>query len=191
MESPTGDENVMMEDAPGLAASGTDVQSSSTAVSTSPASKAGDRHKLPRLNPSNKSRSIMLNSPPHYPASRQRVERLDERRRFINVVRPYSFFPEPALPPNYVLPVKSEPLYVSQLSNSSTRGRPPSPAPFSRQQQRRQTNFSVAGQGVGAGTNGYTNGSGSAALRVNLAGGSGWDLTAIRRGYNNGIGKSS
>lgn len=132
-------------------------------------------HKLPKLGPS-KSRVMMLESPPH-----QR----EERRRFINVVRPLSYFPQPALPPNYVLPVKTDSLYNSnQVNNSSNRaaGRPPSPAPFNRN-QRRPANFTLAG-------NGYNNiVGGSSALRVNLAGGSGWDLTAIRRGYNATNGK--
>jgi hypothetical protein len=81
-----------------------------------------------------------------------------------------------------------------QQYNPVQRGRPPSPAPFPPQQQRQQmrpgqrntgnSNFSLAGQGVSS--NGYHGGGpGSASLRVNLAGGSGWDLTAIKRGYNN------
>lgn len=128
---------------------------------------------------------------------------MEERRRFVTVVRPLSVFPEPALPPNYTPPV----LYTSQSNGTSNRyhdfspvqsqqpvvrGRPPSPAPFQQQQRQRihpigtvgmQSNFSLAGQGVGNPTYDATK-NGSAALKVNLAGGSGWDLTAIKRGYN-------
>ena len=187
-----------MQQQPDVATSGDDaaaaeLNSSSAATTThSPVSKTSERQRLPRLVPSNKHRSILLNSPPHNATAGhggRGLENLDERRRFINVVRPLSFFPEPALPPNYVLPVKNEHLSISQVNSSSTRtGRPPSPAPFNRQPPARRQNFSVAGQGVGA--NGYSNG-GSGSLKINLAGGSGWDLTAIRRGYNNGVGKTT
>ena len=129
----------------------------------------------------------------------------DEKRRFVTVVRPLSVFPEPALPPNYTPSVFSTSSsnnggsysnryddfsHMIQQHNPVQRGRPPSPAPFPQQRQQQrpnqrnigQSNFSLAGQGVG---NGYHGGPSSAALRVNLAGGSGWDLTAIKRGYNN------
>lgn len=75
-----------------------------------------------------------------------------------------------------------------QQHNPVQRVRPPSPVPFHQPRQRpnqrntTNSNFSLAGQGV---TNGYHVGAGSAALKVNLAGGSGWDLTAIKRGYDN------
>lgn len=132
---------------------------------------------------------------------------MEERRRFVTVVRPLSVFPEPALPPNYTPPV----LYTSQSNGLSNRyhdfspvqsqppvvrGRPPSPAPFQQQRQRilnpmgGGSNFSLAGQGMTTaaanhqGSDGNINKTGSAALKFNLAGGSGWDLTAIKRGYN-------
>lgn len=147
--------------------------------------------KLPKLVPSNTKgptggMNMLLASPPHHP---NQPPSLNERRRFINVVRPLSYFPEPALPPNYILPVKPD---INAFSNSPNNaklsgGRPPSPAPFynsnnrRRQQPNQAANFSLAGQGVmGANTT-----TGSSNMKLNLAGGSGWDLTAIRRGYNN------
>lgn len=154
--------------------------------------------KLPRIGgPKKPSRQSTMHSMPSPPASHAQLQPLEERRRFINVVRPLSVFPEPALPPNYIPPVLSQQRTsfndryhdYSSLVTQPVRGRPPSPAPFNRQQPRSQqqrmagsnSNFSLSGQGVG-GYGDHT--SGSAALRVNLAGGSGWDLTAIKRGYN-------
>lgn len=152
--------------------------------------------KLPRLGAKKASRqSTMhsLNSPP----AAGHAQPQEERRRFITVVRPLSVFPEPALPPNYTPTVQhlnntgsnglsNRYLDFSQsVQHHPVRGRPPSPAPFHRQQQRMTNringNFGLAGQGVAS-----DNQPGSAALRVNLAGGSGWDLTAIKRGYNYG-----
>ncbi|XP_046656401.1 uncharacterized protein LOC124349668 isoform X3 [Daphnia pulicaria] len=140
-------------------------------------------HKLPRIGNKKPSRQSTMHSLISPPA----MNNVDEKRRFVTVVRPLSVFPEPALPPNYTP-------HMVQQYNPVQRGRPPSPAPFPPQQQRQQmrpgqrntgnSNFSLAGQGVSS--NGYHGGGpGSASLRVNLAGGSGWDLTAIKRGYNN------
>jgi hypothetical protein len=173
--------------------------------------QAGGGNKLPRIGnkkkPSRQSTMHSLISPPGC------TNVVEEKRRFVTVVRPLSVFPEPALPPHYTPSVFS----TSSSGNNGTgsynnryddfshmiqqhnpviqRGRPPSPVPFPQQQQQQRhqqrsnqrsnnSNFSLAGQGVG---NGYQHGGGpgSAALRVNLAGGSGWDLTAIKRGYNN------
>ena len=131
--------------------------------------------------------TMLLASPPHH---HNHPPTLNERRRFINVVRPLSYFPEPALPPNFFLPVKPDNNAFSNSPNNNAKlsgGRPPSPAPFynsnnrRRQQPNQAANFSLAGQGVmGANTS-----TGSSNMKLNLAGGSGWDLTAIRRGYNN------
>ncbi|XP_045026518.1 uncharacterized protein LOC116930012 isoform X4 [Daphnia magna] len=83
-------------------------------------------------------------------------------------------------------PVKPNASPMIQQHNPVQRGRPPSPAPFHRQRPNQRnisnSNFSLAGQGV---ANGYHVGGGSSSLKVNLAGGSGWDLTAIKRGYDN------
>lgn len=131
-------------------------------------------NKLPKIGnkkPSRQSTMHSLVSPPGH--------NVEERRRFVTVVRPLSVFPEPALPPNYTPP-------MIQQHNPVQRGRPPSPAPFHRQRPNQRnisnSNFSLAGQGV---ANGYHVGGGSSSLKVNLAGGSGWDLTAIKRGYDN------
>ena len=121
-----------------------------------------------------------------------------ERQRFINVVRPLSVFPDPPLPPNYTFssskfdnypPSSQQHHQQQQQQQQMVRGRPPSPAPFPKTKPLRPTNFAVSGRGVngvavsnGAGLRNDKNLTGSA-LRVNLAGGSGWDLTAIRRGY--------
>lgn len=162
--------------------------------------------KLPRIGPKKPSRQSTMHSLNSPPTSHAQLQPLEERRRFVNVVRPLSVFPEPALPPNYTPPVFNTANKEQQSSFNNryhdyssmvtqhhpVRGRPPSPAPFPRQQQQRSnnqrltgsnSNFSLSGQGVG---NGYGDhhAPGSAALRVNLAGGSGWDLTAIKRGYN-------
>ena len=172
--------------------------------------QAGGGNRLPRIGKKKPSRQSTMHSLISPPGCTNVVE---EKRRFVTVVRPLSVFPEPALPPNYTPSVFSTSSsgnngagsynnryddfshMIQQHNPVIQRGRPPSPAPFPQQQQRHQqrsnqrsnnSNFSLAGQGVGAG-NGYQHGGGpgSAALRVNLAGGSGWDLTAIKRGYNN------
>lgn len=164
--------------------------------------------KLPRIGAKKASRqSTMhsLHSPPGHAQQNNQLQVNEEKRRFVTVVRPLSVFPEPALPPNYTPPVfnyNQQPQQQQQSNGFSNRyhdfspgvqlhhpvrGRPPSPAPFQRQQRLPNNrggingNFSLAGQGVGYD---QQQAPGSAALRVNLAGGSGWDLTAIKRGYN-------
>jgi len=175
---------------------------------TSPDMKimTNNSNKLPRITPVPSRKQLLLsNSPPPPPISNyyhsqqhQAAEygnNPSQRRPFVTVVRPYSYFPEPALPPNFTPPVlnNANGVFVVQNSPAAGRTRPPSPAPFnsnnaaSRRQMGINNNrggvggadhFGVAGQGVGAGAL-------SSALKVNLAGGSGWDLTAIRRGYDN------
>ncbi|KAI9559854.1 hypothetical protein GHT06_013861 [Daphnia sinensis] len=154
-------------------------------------------NKLPKIGNKKTSRQSTMHSlisPPGHS--------VEERRRFVTVVRPLSVFPEPALPPNYTPSVFStctsnnDGAYSNryddfspmiQQHNPVQRGRPPSPAPFHRQRPNQRnisnSNFSLAGQGVAS--NGYHVGGGSSSLKVNLAGGSGWDLTAIKRGYDN------
>jgi hypothetical protein len=145
-----------------------------------------EKLKLPRLFPSK--HPVTYNTRPTIGSP------TNERRRFANVVRPMTVFPNPPPPPNFA-PLSQHKLNES-LTNSQFpgRGRPPSPAPFRPTNPRnpppvRPANFTVAGQSVNGastqrenGANATGGGTGSA-LRVNLAGGSGWDLTAIRKGY--------
>lgn len=155
----------------------------STVGSTSPERKS----KLPRLNA----------------GANGGAQRPDvERRRFMTVVRPFSVFPEPALPPNFAIVANKVPDSWGTSGSQITRGRPPSPAPFARAnvaRPGRPTQFTINGQGAfnrslsedrAAAKNAAAAGvvaagriPGSALMRLNLAGGSGWDLTAIRRSY--------
>ena len=145
-----------------------------------------EKLKLPRLFPSK--------HPVTYTTRPTIGSPTNDRRRFVNVVRPMTVFPNPPPPPNFTLLSQhklNESLTSSQFPG---RGRPPSPAPFRPTNPRhpppvRPANFTVAGQSVNGastqrenGANATGGGTGSA-LRVNLAGGSGWDLTAIRKGY--------
>lgn len=162
-------------------------------------------NKLPKISQVAGSRRqlVLSNSPPppifnNHNNQQQHPEygANNQRRRFVTVVRPYSYFPEPALPPNFTPPVLNNPtngVFVLQNNNSPAgRTRPPSPAPFANNnhataavngRRQQQQHFAVAGQGVGGGGGGG-GASSPSALKVNLAGGSGWDLTAIRRGYD-------
>ena len=130
--------------------------------------------KLPRLVGQRKATQQSLASQ----HASQTSQQMEEKRRFVTVVRPLSFFPEPVPPPNFT------PMVTHR--EPPVKGRPPSPAPFSRQNPLPQSqrpralahpqpgDFSLSGNGYG-----------SASLRLQLVGGgSGWDLTAIKRGYN-------
>ena len=157
-------------------------------------------NKLPRITPIPSRKQLLLSqSPPpianYYQQPQSHMAEYGnnplQRRPFVTVVRPYSYFPEPSLPPNFTPSVlnNANGVFVVQNSPNPGRTRPPSPAPFNNANNagsRRQMginnrvggdHFGVAGQGVGVGPL-------SSALKVNLAGGSGWDLTAIRRGYD-------
>lgn len=112
----------------------------------------------------------------------QTSQHMEDRRRFVTVVRPLSFFPEPVPPPNFTPTVNHR-----ASDGPPVKGRPPSPAPFGRQaplpqsQRPRAAPHPAANGDFSLSGNGY----GSASLRLQLVGGgSGWDLTAIKRGYN-------
>lgn len=96
-----------------------------------------------------------------------------ERRRFVTVVRPFSVFPDPPLPPNFF---RSGSNFPFNDDSRAAGGRPPSPAPFGR---RNVGPMSLNGVPLR-----HDARLPNRPMRVNLAGASGWDLTAIRRGYN-------
>ena len=110
---------------------------------------------------------------------RIRRESPNERRRFVTVVRPSSVFPDPPLPPNFFRSPNNSPFNDDSraaAAAATTGGRPPSPAPFGR---RMAGPMSLNGVPLR-----HDARLPHRSMRINLAGASGWDLTAIRRGYN-------
>ena len=130
------------------------------------------RLKLPRIDPLTNQR----NSPSPTGGGANGAQ-----RRFVTVVRPFSVFPDPPLPPNFTPSVS----VINARHRSSSRGggigRPPSPAPFGR---RAPGPIALNGVPVRGRPQPALVPPVSAHMRLNLAGGGGWDLTAIRRGYN-------
>lgn len=130
-----------------------------------------DKFKLPRLYPA----KISLNGGGAGLAN-QLTPTSPERKRFITVVRPLSVFPDPLPPPNY----SAFNAIQENLSDFSQNG---AAAGGKQRNVRQAANFSIAGQSVvnGNAVQRDNNVALKSALKVNLAGGSGWDLTAMKR----------